>query len=81
MVGFKVGNGRRIKFWKDAWCSDEPLCESFPILFALSDKKEAWVADFWEERGEGGTWCFHFIGNLNDWEVLYMERFLRLLHG
>ena len=23
---FVVGNGRRVKFWKDRWCGDEPLC-------------------------------------------------------
>ncbi|RVW79927.1 hypothetical protein CK203_041405 [Vitis vinifera] len=29
----QVGSGRRVKFWKDKWCGDEPLCESFPLYF------------------------------------------------
>ena len=40
MISFVVGNGCRMKFWKDRWCSDEPLCETFLSLFALSDSKE-----------------------------------------
>ncbi|RVW69709.1 hypothetical protein CK203_060610 [Vitis vinifera] len=72
---------RRIKFWKDRWCSEEPLCEIFPSLFALSDSKEAWLVDLWEHRGEGGNWNFRFVRNLNDWELGAMERFLSLLQG
>ena len=69
-----MGNGSRVKFWKDRWCSKEPLYVTFPLLFALFYSKEAWVADFWEQRGEGGNWNFHFVRNLNDWEVVVMER-------
>ena len=28
-VSFFVGNKRRVKFWKDKWCGNEPLCVSF----------------------------------------------------
>ena len=38
---FVVGNGKRIKFWKDIWCGDELLCVSFPSLFALVVSKDA----------------------------------------
>ena len=81
MISFVVDNGRRVKFWKDRWCSEEPLCEIFPPLFALSNSKEAWVADLWEHRGEGGNWNFRFVRNLNDWELGAMEHFLSLLQG
>ena len=50
----------RLKFWKDG--CDEPLCESFSSLFALYDSKEAWVADFGEQRGVAGNWSFLFLG-------------------
>ena len=42
---FVVGNGQRVKFWKDFWCGNEPLCVSFPSLFALVVFKDAWVKD------------------------------------
>ena len=34
-----------MRFWRDRWCGDSPLCVSFPSLFALTDDKEAWVVD------------------------------------
>ena len=34
-VVFFVGNGRRVKFWKDNWCGNFTLCNSFPSLYAL----------------------------------------------
>ena len=74
MISFVVGNGRRVKFWKGGWCTEEPLCEVFPSLFALSDSKEAWVANLWEHRGESGNWNFRFVRKLNDWELGAMER-------
>ena len=42
-LAFRVGNGRRVRFWKDKWCGDEPLYESFPSLFAISRAKDTWV--------------------------------------
>lgn len=26
---YKLGNGRRIKFWWDTWCDDRPLVEKY----------------------------------------------------
>ena len=44
---FKLGNGNKIRFWKNNWCSVEPLAEKFPNLFSLSLNKDAYVADCW----------------------------------
>ena len=49
---FALGDGRRISFWKDAWCGEEALCARFPVLFNLALNKEARVADIWDS-GEG----------------------------
>lgn len=38
-----------MKFWKDMWCSEEPLKQLFLFLFALFEAKEAWVAYLWEQ--------------------------------
>ena len=38
-------------------------------------------ADFWEQFGEGENWNFHFVRNLNDWELDVIERFLSKLQG
>lgn len=29
---FTVGSGIRVKFRKDRWCNEEPLCETFPLM-------------------------------------------------
>ncbi|RVW77934.1 putative ribonuclease H protein [Vitis vinifera] len=50
-LAFRVGNGRRVRFWKDKWCGDEPLYESFPSLFAISQAKDAWVSEVWNPDG------------------------------
>ena len=73
---FVVGNGRRVKFWRDRWCGDEPLCVSFPSLFAFARSKKAWVADLWVHSSIGGEWNPSFSRPLNDWEFEMMECFL-----
>ncbi|RVX11625.1 hypothetical protein CK203_015803 [Vitis vinifera] len=40
----------RVKFWKDIWCGNIPLCEAFPSLFAFAVSQDAWV----EDSGGGG---------------------------
>ena len=44
-VSFSMGDGKRVRFWKDIWCRSNSHCEAFPFLFALAVSKEAWVAD------------------------------------
>ena len=68
--------GKRIKFWKDKWCVDEPLNVSFPALFALSNSKDAWVAELWQHSNERGGCNPNFSRPLNDWEIVFVERFL-----
>ncbi|RVW38447.1 putative ribonuclease H protein [Vitis vinifera] len=50
---FIIGDGTRVKFWKDLWYGNQSLEEAFPMLFNLSVNKEGWVAEAWEED-EGG---------------------------
>ncbi|KAJ9675675.1 hypothetical protein PVL29_024544 [Vitis rotundifolia] len=82
-ISFSVGNGRRVRFWRDSWCGDSPLCESFPSFFALSVEQEAWVAEVWNPLAEGGRggWNPCFSRALKDWEVEEAEIFLERLHG
>ena len=63
---FVLGNGQRVKFWKDRWCGDELLCVSFPSLFALAVFKDAWVKDVWCSNEGGGSWSPHFSKPFKD---------------
>ena len=77
---YSVGNGRRVRFWKDNWCEDDQLCTSFRSLFAISLDKEAWVADVWSHSGRG-VWAPRFSRQINDWEVFNVEHLLLRLQG
>ena len=73
-VGFNVGNGKRVQFWKDARCGEVALCTLFPSLFALAVHKEATVADVWDSSRDVGGWSPHFSRMFNDWELEDVER-------
>ncbi|RVW92306.1 putative ribonuclease H protein [Vitis vinifera] len=75
-LAYRVGCGRRVRFWKDKWCRDEPLCESFPSLFAISLAKDAWVLDVWSPNDVGDGWTPLFSRAFNDWEIEMVERFM-----
>ena len=78
---FVLGNGQRVKFWKDRWCGDELLCVSFPSLFALAVFKDAWVKDVWCSNEGGGSWSLLFSKLFNDWEMDEVCRFFSGLNG
>ena len=65
-VSFSVGDGKRVRFWKDIWCGNTPLCQAFPSLFDLAGSKDAWVADDWDPMGEVGGWTPLFLRPFND---------------
>ena len=80
-IAFLLGDGRRVRFWKDNWCRNKTLCDFFPSLYALVDSKDAWVADCWDSLGEEGGWNPRFSKSFNDWEVEAVESFLLTLQG
>nr|CAN72177.1 hypothetical protein VITISV_012537 [Vitis vinifera] len=80
-VSFSVGDGKRVRFWKDNWCGNTPLCEAYPSLFDLAVSKDAKVADCWDSMGEVGGWNPRFLRPFNDWEVEEVESFLLIIQG
>ncbi|RVX21330.1 hypothetical protein CK203_002101 [Vitis vinifera] len=69
------------EIWKDIWCGNNSICETYPSLFALAVSKDAWVADYWDSLGEVGGWIPRFSRPFNDWEVEAVERLLSTLQG
>ena len=70
-----MGNGRRTKFWTDAWNKQIPLKESFPDLFLLCSNPDANINECWTAQG----WDLIFRKFLNDWEVDRVAKLLELL--
>ena len=64
-IGYKVGEGTRILFWKDKWIGQNLLMEDFPDLFSFCDNPEASIAETWTNQG----WNIIFRRLLNDWEI------------
>ena len=80
-VSFTVGDGRRVKFWKDIWCGNIPLCEAFPSLFAFAVSRDTWVADCWDSMGDARRWYPCFSRPFNDWEMEAVVSLLSFLQG
>ena len=83
---YDLGNGRRVRFWKDIrcediWCGDTRLSTSFPSLFTIVTSKGAWVCDVWEHTNFGGCWNPCFVKNFQDWELGCVEALLLCLHS
>ena len=76
---FDLGDGQRIRLWKDAWCGDVPLNEVFPGLYSIADSKGAKVVEMWEIEGEAGAWNPRFLRSFNDWELNTIQQLLSLL--
>ena len=45
---WKVGNGRKIKFWEDPWFGDSSLAIQYWELYVIANEKIATIADVWD---------------------------------
>lgn len=51
---FQVSCGKNISFWEDAWCGSEPLKDTFPDIYVISQKKNTSIHDCWDANNQ--TW-------------------------
>lgn len=76
-TNFVIGNGSRIRFWSDSWCTETPLATQFPKLFELSASQTGTVKAHWTEASK--TWNLHFWRPLHDWEIAGLALLLQTL--
>jgi len=63
---WRVGEGNKIRFWKDKWVGGTSLCSRFPGLYAISNCKDSTV-------GELGGWTHNeWVWNLT-WRRTRLE--------
>ena len=51
-TSFIIGNDKKVRFWLDSWCKDDPLSVSFPKLFSIAIGKKALVDQLRDQAGE-----------------------------
>ena len=69
------------KIWEDKWNGENPLCNLFPILYAITASKGKMIREVWESlRGEGG-WNLRFFRPFNDRELDEAQRLISFISG
>ncbi|WMV15560.1 hypothetical protein MTR67_008945 [Solanum verrucosum] len=74
-ICYKVGEGTRIRFWKDKWIGQNSLMEDFADLYSFCDNPGASIAEMWSQQG----WNITLRRLLNDWEVDRVANLLQRL--
>lgn len=78
---FQLCDGEKIRFWKDGWCSDNPLCVTLPKLYSIVSTKGAKVAEVWVSQRDNGEWDPKFVRTFNDLEVGEVRLFVETIIG
>jgi mannosylglycoprotein endo-beta-mannosidase len=81
VIGWRLGNGMAIRFWRDVWLGDSPLCHKFPRLFSLSVQKEVCVGDLLKVEGERRRWDFCWRRNFFQWEEGLLNQLVESLEN
>ena len=58
---FNVGDGSMIRFWKDIWLGDQPLCARYNRLFHLEKNRNCLIRD----RIVNGSWSWDWCRPVN----------------
>ena len=77
---FVLGDGNRIKFWKDFWCEEGPLRETFPDLYILAESRGVKAFALWDRSRGEGVWKPIFVKPFNDWELEEVHNFMILVN-
>lgn len=77
----RVMNGEDTKFWYGRWRGELPLRDKFPRLFAMSNQKEATVAEIWVSNGVEREWRFSWRRRFFVWEEELLNNLLAVLEG
>lgn len=79
-IQFKLGDGKRIEFWLDAWASSTPLSILYPRLFSLATNKDSLVYHYMQQSMDNHTqWKIDYRRCLRVWEEeLHHEMISRL---
>jgi hypothetical protein len=75
-VVHKVGNEKRTQLWNNVWIKSAPLRICFPIIFAICDDRNIYVA-----KCAKSNWEIHFRRMLGDDEFSEWTKMQDILKG
>ncbi|XWS41090.1 hypothetical protein CRYUN_Cryun17cG0050600 [Craigia yunnanensis] len=78
---FSLGNGSKIKFWRDNWTNRGTLCIIFPRIFILSANKEGKINEFGSWINAKWVWRIVLRMRLFGWEIQQWLDFFSTLKG
>ena len=79
-VRLKLGNGKRINFWEDAWEDSVPFKVKNPSLFRLSLLHNKPVSEFLANPNNSKpSWNFHLRRNVSEREISELSQLLSTL--
>ena len=64
-----MGLGTKVLFWHDRWCIDLSLKDMYPVLYACSNNKDAFIASLFEDSRDGRSrdLIVTFCRDINYW--------------
>lgn len=80
IVRIRVGSVRHCLFWKDRWCGDFALENTFLHLCAITSALTTLVSQFFEAQLSEDTWVLSFRRNLRLEEINQLEKLQSLYH-
>ena len=68
-----MGDGLRVSFWYDKWCSNHCLCDTYPGLFEMAREKDAVIADLLAFSNGSLNGILILIGQpkIGNWSLLW----------
>ena len=80
-IVYEIGDGSRVKFWRDRWCGETPLVASYPELFRFCHDKEGSVAEPMKFTNGVLHWDVSFFRAIHNWELEAMLSFMDTIYG
>ena len=78
---YDIGDGSKVKFWKDRWCGETSLTVSYLDLFRFCRNKEASVAELMKSTNGILFWDVSFFRGVHARELEAMSSFLDTIYG
>ena len=80
-IMYDIGDGSRVKFWKDHWCGETSLAVNYPELFRFFRDKEASMVELMKSTNGVLFWDVSFFRGVRTRELEAMSGFMDTIYG